>query len=275
MVTATQSATLTGAPADLDVLVREVLARLAAQGSGAVPVQSAGVVPVHGAGYPIPSVPTPVPSPPGGDGTVWAQAGARQEIMVPLGISNRHMHLCREHVDKLFGEGYELKPFKDLYQPGYFAAQERVLVVGRRRCIEDVRILGPLRSKSQVELSQTDAILVGLSLGIAESGTDPVSQPILLVGPKGQVLLPGGAGGGAYIARRHVHLDPKDAATLGVKEGDLLDCVIESERRTTYHGILVRLKEGWLAEMHLDTDEANASGARNGQMVRLVVPSGS
>jgi putative phosphotransacetylase len=195
--------------------------------------------------------------------------------MVPLGISNRHMHLCREHVDKLFGEGYELKPFKDLYQPGYFAAQERVLVVGRRRCIEDVRILGPLRSKSQVELSQTDAILVGLSLGIAESGTDPVSQPILLVGPKGQVLLPGGAGGGAYIARRHVHLDPKDAATLGVKEGDLLDCVIESERRTTYHGILVRLKEGWLAEMHLDTDEANASGARNGQMVRLVVPSGS
>ena len=137
------------------------------------------------------------------------------------------MHLCREDVDKLFGEGYELKPFKELYQPGYYAAQERVLVVGKRRCIEDVRILGPLRPKSQVELSQTDAILVGLTLGIAESGTDPVSQPILLVGPKGQVLLPGGKGGGAYIARRHVHLDPKDAAALGVKEGDLVDCVID------------------------------------------------
>jgi putative phosphotransacetylase len=266
MVTSAQPSTVQAPPANLDVLVREVLARLAAQG--------AGVVPVQGAGHPVPSAPTPVPSLPSGDGTVRAQAGAKREIMVPLGISNRHMHLCREHVDKLFGEGYELKPFKDLYQPGYYAAQERVLVVGKRRCIEDVRILGPLRPKSQVELSQTDAILVGLTLGVAESGVDPVSQSILLVGPKGQVLLPGGAGGGAYIARRHVHLDPKDAAVLGVKEGDLVGCVIEGDRPTTFRGVLVRLREGWLAEMHLDTDEANASGARNGQMVRLVAPAG-
>jgi putative phosphotransacetylase len=255
MVTATQFATDTSAPANLDVLVREVLARLATQG-------------VVGSAPSAPALALPQP---GGNGA-RIQPAARREIQVPLGISNRHMHLCREHVDKLFGEGYELKPFKDLYQPGYYAAQERVLVVGKRRCIEDVRILGPLRPKSQVELSQTDAILVGLTLGIAESGADPVSQPILLVGPKGQVLLPGGMGGGAYIARRHVHLDPKDAAALGVKEGALVDCVVEGDRSTTYHGVLVRLKEGWLAEIHLDTDEANACGARNGQMVRLVVP---
>jgi putative phosphotransacetylase len=259
MVNATRPATATGVPANLDVLVREVLARLAAQG----------------AGYPVPTAPALAPSQPGGDGAARVQPGARREILVPLGISNRHMHLCREDVDRLFGEGYELKPFKELYQPGYYAAQERVLVVGKRRCIEDVRILGPLRPRSQVELSQTDGILVGLSLGVAESGTDPVSQPILLVGPKGQVLLPGGKGGGVYIARRHVHLDPKDAADLGVKEGSLVDGVIEGDRSTTYHGILVRLKEGWLAEIHLDTDEANASGARNGQMVRLMVPVGS
>jgi putative phosphotransacetylase len=256
MATATQSATVTGVPTNLDVLVREVLARLATQSAGS----------------PVSFAPAPALTQPGGDGAARVEPGARREILVPLGISNRHMHLCREHVDKLFGEGYELKPFKDLYQPGYYAAQERVLVVGKRRCIEDVRILGPLRPKSQVELSQTDAILVGLTLGIAESGADPVSQPILLVGPKGQVLLPGGMGGGAYIARRHVHLDPKDAAALGVREGALVDCVIEGDRSTTYHGVLVRLKEGWLAEIHLDTDEANASGARNGQMVRLVVP---
>jgi putative phosphotransacetylase len=260
MVTSTQPVTVPGAPANLDVLVREVLARLA--------VRSAGVVAVQGNGHPTLPIEAPAVAAAVGGG------GAR-EITVPVGISNRHMHLCREDVDKLFGEGYELKPFKDLYQPGYYAAQERVLVVGKRRCVEDVRILGPLRPKSQVELSQTDAILVGLSLGVAESGTDPVSQPILLVGPKGQVLLPGGAGGGAYIARRHVHLDPADAAVLGVKEGDLVDCAIDGPRPTTYRGVLVRLKQGWLAEIHLDTDEANASGVRNGQMVRLVVPAGS
>jgi len=195
-----------------------------------------------------------------------------REITVPVGISNRHLHLCREHADKLFGEGYELKPFKELYQPGYYAAQERVLIVGKRRCIEDVRILGPLRPHSQVELSQTDAFLVGLTLGLAENGTDPVSQPILLVGPKGQVLLPGGKGGGAYMARRHVHFDPVDAAALGLKDNDLVDCVIEGLRPTIYRGVVVRLKLGWIPEIHLDTDEANAAGIQNGQMVRLLVP---
>jgi putative phosphotransacetylase len=196
--------------------------------------------------------------------------GAAREIKVPIGVSNRHMHLCREHVDALFGEGYELKPLKELYQPGYFATQERVLVVGKRRCIEDMRILIPLRPKSQVELSQTDAISLGLKLGVAETGADPVSQPILLVGPRGQVLLPGGPGGGAYIARRHLHMSPSEAATLGIKEGDLLDAVVDGDRPTVYRGILVRLRAGWLAEIHLDTDEANAAGLRSGDMVRLM-----
>jgi putative phosphotransacetylase len=264
MADSTQSPTMQGAPVNLDALVREVLARLAVQG--------AGVVPVPGNGYPARPAGLPSAAAAGGPESRAAVVSGKREILVPIGISNRHMHLCREDVDRLFGEGYELKPFKDLYQPGYYAAQERVLVVGKRRCVEDVRILGPLRPRSQVELSQTDAILVGLSLGVAESGTDPISQPILLVGPKGQVLLPGGAGGGAYIARRHVHLDPADAAALGAREGDLVDCVIDGARSTTYHGVLVRLKQGWLAEIHLDTDEANASGVRNGQMVRLVMP---
>jgi len=250
MVTVTQ-------PSNLDVLVREVLARLAVRENG----------------YPAPLSPA---GGPGAGGSAEARAvggGGMREITVPVGISNRHLHLCREHSDKLFGEGYEIKPFKELYQPGYYAAQERVLIVGKRRCIEDVRILGPLRPHSQVELSQTDAILVGLTLGLAENGTDPVSQPILLVGPKGQVLLPGGKGGGAYMPRRHVHFDPVEAAALGLKDGDLVDCVIDGPRPTIYRGVVVRLKSGWLPEMHLDTDEANAAGVQNGQMVRLVVPS--
>jgi putative phosphotransacetylase len=249
MVTDTQ-------PANLDVLVREVLARLAVQGNS----------------HPAPLAPAVAPGAGGPAETYAVGGGGMREITVPVGISNRHMHLCREHADKLFGEGYELKPFKELYQPGYYAAQERVLIVGKRRCIEDVRILGPLRPHSQVELSQTDAILVGLTLGLAENGTDPVSQPILLVGPKGQVLLPGGHGGGAYMPRRHVHFDPAEAAALGLTDGDLVDCVIEGPRPTIYRGVVVRLKSGWLPEIHLDTDEANAAGIQNGQMVRLVVP---
>jgi putative phosphotransacetylase len=198
--------------------------------------------------------------------------GRPGETQVRMGISSRHMHLCREDLDRLFGEGYELKIFKDLYQPGYYAAQERVLVVGKRRCLDEVRILGPLRPKSQVELSQTDAIMLGLELAVAETGTNPASQPILLVGPRGQVALPGGAGGGAYIAQRHVHMNKAEADALGIHEGDFVDMRTEGPRAVTFHCILVRIRPEWLSEVHLDTDEANAAGLRNGQMVTLVVP---
>ncbi len=238
MVTMVKSSEVTTAQPGLETIVREVLGRMIAS---APPV----VAPVD---------------------------GNKREMMVPVGVSNRHMHLCREHIDILFGEGYEMKILKELYQPGYFAVQERVLVVGKRRCLEGVAILMPERPISQVELAQTDAISLGLKLGVAESGADPVSQQVLLVGPKGQVVLPGGKGGGAYIARRHMHIGPAEAAGLGLKEGDLVDIVIDSNRPTTYHGVLIRIREGWLAEVHLDTDEANAAGLKNGDMVRLVVP---
>jgi putative phosphotransacetylase len=198
--------------------------------------------------------------------------GAPKTLEVRLGVSSRHMHLCREDADKLFGEGYELKPFKELYQTGYYAAQERVLVVGKRRCIEDVRVLGPLRKFSQVELSQTDAVSLGLKLNVAEHGGEPVSQPIILVGPKGQVFLPGGSGGGAYIARRHLHIDPVEGAVLGIKNGDIIRARSTGERATTFHNILVRTNPGWLAELHLDTDEANAAGLRTGDTLTLVLP---
>jgi len=196
--------------------------------------------------------------------------GRRKTLPVRLGVSVRHTHLCREDLDKLFGPGYELKVFKELYQKGYYAAQERVMVVGRRGCLE-VRVLGPLRPRSQVELSQTDAIAIGLELGIAETGTDPVSQPIMLVGPKGNVYLPGGKGGGAYIARRHIHMDPQEALAVGLKNGDLVDARSDGQRRITFHDVLVRTHPGWQAEVHLDTDEANAAGLHNGDTVTLIL----
>lgn len=195
-----------------------------------------------------------------------------KQLDVRLGVSSRHMHLCREDLDRLYGEGYELKPFKELYQKGYYAAQESVLVVGKRRCMEGVRVLGPLRKKSQVELSQTDAITLGLTLAVAEHGQEPVSQPIMLVGPKGVVYLPGGAGGGAYIARRHLHIDPAEAEPLGLKNGCFVKVQSSGERAVIFDNVLVRTHPGWLAEVHLDTDEANAAGLKTGDTLRVILP---
>lgn len=200
------------------------------------------------------------------------QQDGHYEMQVPIGISVRHVHLCPEHVEILFGKGHQLQVFQDLYQKGYYAAKEQVMVVGRKRSMEGVRVLGPTRPASQVELSMTDALYLGLKLPIATEGTDPASQPIILVGPEGTVTLPGGTGGGAFIARRHMHMDAAVAGRYGIKDHDLLDLRIDGPRPTTLHGILVRTKAGWSTEVHLDTDEGNAVGIRSGQTGTLLIP---
>lgn len=200
------------------------------------------------------------------------ERNGRLELQVPIGISVRHLHLCDEHLAVLFGEGHTLSVNAELYQKGYFAAKEQVLVVGRRRGIEGVRVLGPTRPYSQVELAQTDALQIGLKLPIATEGSDPACQPITLVGPEGVVTLPGGGKGGAFIARRHVHMSDVAARRYGVKHGDMLDLFIDGARPTTLHGVLVRVKSGWFNEVHLDTDEGNAVGIRTGQLGTLIIP---
>ena len=194
------------------------------------------------------------------------------ELEVPIGISVRHVHLCPEHVTILFGEGHDLTSYQELYQKGYYAAKEHVMVVGRKRCVETVRVLGPTRPFSQVELSQTDALMLGLKLPIATDGSDPACKPITLVGPEGVVSLPGSGKGGVFIARRHMHMNDVTAAKLNVKDGDLLDMHVDGPRPTTLHGILVRIKQGWRNEVHLDTDEGNAVGIRSGQTGTLIIP---
>lgn len=200
---------------------------------------------------------------------ICAVADGGRDHEVPVGVSVRHVHLTRDHVELLFGEGHVLQPFNDLYQTGYYAAKEQVLVVGPKGAIERVRVLGPPRAYSQVELARTDALSIGLDLPICSEGREPKTQAVTLVGPEGSLRLPGGAGGGAFIARRHVHLGTDHAADWGVKAGDLLDLTLDGPRPTTLHGILVRVAEGWRPEVHLDTDEANACGVRNGQTGRL------
>lgn len=234
--------TTNGKPYSIEGISKEVLRRL----SEIVEQSEAGPAPVRRNGY--------------------------MELEVPIGISVRHAHLCPEHVQILFGPGHDLTSYQELYQKGYYAAKEHVMVVGRKRCIESVRVLGPTRPFSQVELSQTDALVLGLKLPIATDGSDPASKPITLVGPEGAVTLPGGGKGGVFIARRHMHMNDVTAARLNVKDGDLLDMHVDGPRPTTLHGILVRIKQGWRNEVHLDTDEGNAVGIRSGQTGLLMIP---
>ena len=144
---------------------------------------------------------------------------------VPIGVSARHIHLSQEHVEILFGKGYQLTKKKEL-MGGQFASNECVTIVGLKlRAIESVRVLGPVRSASQVEISATDAVRLGISAPIRESGNIAGSAPIALVGPKGALYLKEGC----IIAMRHVHMSPKDAAEAGVKEGDIVSVTAKNE----------------------------------------------
>jgi len=186
---------------------------------------------------------------------------------IPLGISNRHVHLSREHVEALFGAGYELTPFKDLVQPGQYACKELVTIVGPSlRPIEKVRVLGPVRSASQVEISRTDAFTLKVSPPVRESGKIEGSAPITIIGPKGVVTLKEGC----IIANRHIHMSLEDGEKFGVKDNEYVDVDAVGERRTRFFDVQVRVHKDFRLEMHLDTDDANAAGLKNGDKLSIV-----
>lgn len=186
---------------------------------------------------------------------------------IPVGISNRHIHLSKEHVELLFGAGYELTPFKDLSQPGQYACKEQLTIVGPSlRPIEKVRVLGPVRSASQVEISRTDAYVLKVAPPVRESGKTEGSAPITIIGPKGVVTLKEGL----IIANRHIHMSLEDGEKFGVKDNDYVDVDAHSERRTRFFDVQVRVHKDFRLEMHLDTDDANAAGLKNGSKVSIV-----
>ncbi len=186
--------------------------------------------------------------------------------MVPVGVSARHVHLTQEHVEVLFGEGYHLTKKKEL-MGGQFASNELVTIVGLKlRAIENVRILGPVRSKSQVEISSTDAIKLGVKAPIRESGNVAGSAPIALVGPKGALYLKEGC----IVAKRHIHMSPKDAMAAGAHDGDIVSVKADNERGTVFNNVQVRVDESFTLEMHIDTDEANAAKIATGDTVRII-----
>lgn len=187
-------------------------------------------------------------------------------FMVPIGVSARHIHLTQEHVEVLFGEGYQLTKRKEL-MGGQFAANEQVTIVGLKlRAIENVRVLGPVRSKSQVEISATDAIKLGVRAPIRLSGDIEGSAPIAVVGPKGVIYLDEGC----IIAKRHIHMAPKDAIAAGVRNGDIVSVKADNERGTVFNHVQIRVDESFTLEMHIDTDEANAAKIATGDTVRII-----
>lgn len=186
--------------------------------------------------------------------------------MVPIGVSARHIHLTQSDLEVLFGPGYQLTKKKDL-MGGQFASNELVTIVGLKlRAIENVRILGPCRSKSQVEISATDAMKLGIKAPLRESGDIAGSAPIALVGPKGALYLKEGC----IVAARHIHMSLADAQAAGVHDGDFVSVKADNERGTIFNHVKIRVDESFTLEMHIDTDEANASQIATGMTVSIV-----
>lgn len=184
--------------------------------------------------------------------------------MVPIGISNRHVHLARHDVDLMFGPGYELTVLKDL-QPGQFAARETVTLIGPKGIIEKVRVLGPVRKTTQVEISRADGYKLGLNPPVRDSGDLEGTPGLVLVGPRGAVTLEKGV----IIARRHIHMNPKDAEHFGVRDGSRVDIEVVGLRGIVYKNVLVRVHKDFELEMHVDLEEGNAADLKNGDRVLI------
>ncbi|KAA5931032.1 MULTISPECIES: phosphate propanoyltransferase [Pantoea] len=186
---------------------------------------------------------------------------------IPVGISNRHVHLSQQDVEALFGEGYILTPFKPLRQPGQFAAQECVTVVGPKGSLKSVRVLGPTRQVSQLEISVADGFTLGIKVPVRESGQLENAGSALLIGPAGHVEL----NSKVICAWRHIHMSPQDARQLNVANGQKVRVRSEGERQLIFDEVVVRVREDFALEFHIDTEEANAAGLKNGGQVTLIV----
>ena len=188
--------------------------------------------------------------------------------LVPVGVSNRHIHLTAADVEVLFGKGYELSPMKELSQPGQYACKEQLPLIGpSMRAIEKVRVLGPLRKATQVEISRTDSYTLKVKAPVRESGKLEGSAPITIVGPKGVLSIREGC----IIANRHIHMSPADGEHSGVKDGDYVNVEVDDgERRTKWYDVQARVHPDFRLEMHVDTDDANAVGLPCGGKVRIV-----
>lgn len=186
-------------------------------------------------------------------------------LKIPVGVSNRHVHVSKEDLEILYGKDYQLTNIKDLSQPGQYAAKETVTIKGPKGQFEKVRILGPVRKESQVEISLTDSFRLGVKAPIKESGQLEQTPGIELIGPAGSMTLPHGT----IVALRHIHMTGRDAGRMGVKDKDIVEVETAGTRRGTLGNVLVRVSDSFSLELHVDIDEANACALKNGDFVFL------
>lgn len=185
---------------------------------------------------------------------------------VPIGVSARHIHLSEEHVELLFGKGYTLTEMKPLSQPGQYAANETVAVVGPKGTFAKVRILGPTRKRTQLEVSRTDAFTLGVNPPVRESGDIAGSSGITLQGPAGEVKIEEGV----IVAARHIHFHTSDAEQMGITDKQALRVRFNGERGVVFENVIARVHEQYALDMHIDTDEANAAGVKNGDTAVII-----
>jgi len=188
-------------------------------------------------------------------------------FQVPVGLSNKHVHLSKEDIATLFGEGHELTPTKDLGQPGQFACEEKVDLVGPKGTIKGVRVLGPARKESQVEISFADSFIIGIkNVPIRDSGKLEGTPGIKLVGTKGEVQLQKGV----IIAARHIHMQTAQANELGLKDKDIVKVKVGGERAVVFENVLLRVSDTYALELHVDLEEGNAALLHNGQQLEVI-----
>lgn len=181
--------------------------------------------------------------------------------------SARHVHLSQEHLEILFGKGYELTKKKDLSQPNQYACEERVTIVGPKKELKGVSILGPVRKATQVELSMTDARSIGINAPVRESGDIAGSGACKIIGPAGEIEI----AEGVIAAMRHIHATPADAEKLGVTNGEVVSVKVDTNGRSLVFGdVVVRVSDTYALAMHIDTDESNAAGCGREQYGEIV-----
>ena len=186
--------------------------------------------------------------------------------IIPVGISNRHLHLSQDDLDTLFGKGYELTPIKDLSQPGQYASKETLTICGPKGAIEKVRVLGPVRGKTQVEILNGDSYKLGVFAPERQSGDLDGTPGITIIGPKGSVIKTEGL----IVAQRHIHMTLQDAIDYGVYDGQIVKIKVESKRGGIFENVLIRANNNSALECHLDTDEGNAMGIDSSTIVKII-----
>jgi putative phosphotransacetylase len=198
--------------------------------------------------------------------TLRALANNQAKLEVPIAVSNRHIHLSKDHVERLFGRNYQLNKWKDLSQPGQFASKETVTLIGPKGRLEKVRVLGPARGDTQIEISLFDGYTLGITPPIRDSGDIEATPSVTIQGPRGQLKVDHGL----ICAARHIHMHPDDATHFNVTNGQRVQVKVTGQRGVIFDNVLIRVSPKYKLEMHIDVDEANAAQIKNGQLGVLI-----